>query len=123
MKRIIGSASTVIVILAAVVTGPLLSQAAGLATSVTITNNAGREIRHVYLSPTNQDNWGADQLAPTVISPGGSYTLNDVACSGADLKVIAEDQDGCFLYRVIMCGQASTWTVTNESARDCGSGH
>lgn len=123
MKRIIGSASTVIVILAAVVTGPLLSQAAGLATSVTITNNSGREIRHIYLSPTSQDNWGADQLGATAISPGGSYTMSDVACTGADIKVIAEDQDGCFLYQVVSCGQSSTWTVTNESARDCGSGN
>lgn len=123
MKRIIGSASTVIVILAAVVTGPLLSQAVGLATSVTITNNSAREIRHLYLSATNQENWGQDQLAPTVIASGGSYTLNDVACPGADIKVIAEDQDGCFLYQVVTCGQSSTWTITNESARDCGNGN
>jgi hypothetical protein len=119
-SRIIGSASTVILILAAVVTAPLLSQAARFATSVTINNNSGREIRHLYLSPTNQDNWGPDQLAPTVISSGGSYTLNDVVCSGPDINVIAEDQDGCFMSRVVTCGQSTTWTIASDTARDCG---
>jgi hypothetical protein len=100
----------------------LLSKAARMATSVTITNNSGREIRHLYLSPTNQDNWGPDLLAPTVISSGGTYTMSDVACSGADVKIIAEDQDGCFMYRVVSCGQSTTWAITSETTRDCGSG-
>ena len=119
-NKIFGGASTVGLLLAAVVTLPLLSFAARETTNVTIANNSGREIRHLYLSPTNQDNWGPDQLAPTVISPGGSYTLSDVACSGSDIKVIAEERDGCFHYQVVSCGQSSTWTITNETARDCG---
>jgi hypothetical protein len=120
MKRIIGSASIATVILATVFGAPLLSRAALVETSVSITNNGGREIRHIYLSPTSQDNWGPDLLEPTVISPGGSYTLSNIACSGSDIKVIAEDQDGCFLYRVVTCGQSSTWTITSDTPRDCG---
>lgn len=119
-RRMLGSASTGFLILAAVVTAPLLTQAARMATSVTITNNSSRELHHIYLSPTNQDNWGRDQLEPTVISSGGSFTLSDVSCSGTDAKVIVEDQDGCFMYQVISCGQSTTWNITNETARDCG---
>ena len=91
------------------------------ATSITIVNNSSREIRHLYLSPTTQDNWGPDQLTGAVISSGGgSYTLSNVLCEQTNIKVITEDQNGCFLYQVVACGQSSTWTITNDATPDCG---
>jgi len=107
-------------ILAAV---PSLSGAhAPAATSITVVNNSSREIRHLYLSPVSQDSWGPDQLGGSMIgSGGGSYTLNDVSCSQSTIKVISEDQNGCFLYRTVSCGGSSTWTITNDATPDCGS--
>ena len=103
------------------VCGPLLSKAHVASTSITIVNNSGREIRHVYLSPPNQNNWGSDQLVNSVIPPnGGSFTLGNVSCGGSSIKVIAEDQDGCFAYQVVSCSEAATWTITNDTTRDCG---
>lgn len=98
---------------------PLLSGARTTTISVTIVNNSAHEIRHLYLSPTNLDNWGPDQLGGMVIATGGTYTLN-VSCSGSDIKLIAEDDDGCFFYRIVSCGESSSWTVQNDAARDCG---
>ena len=99
---------------------PLLSNAHGPATAITIANNSSREIRRVYFSPTNQDNWGPDQLNNLTIPPGGSLTLGEVSCSGTDLKVIAEDQNGCFLYHVVLCNENATWTISNDAVPDCG---
>ncbi|MEO8435570.1 MAG: hypothetical protein ABI596_11800 [Pyrinomonadaceae bacterium] len=118
-NRHFGIVLTVIGILATV---PLLSGAYTPATtSITVVNNSSRAIRHVYLAPTNEENWGPDQLAPaTIVAGGGTFTMSSVSCSAADIKVIAEDQDGCFLNQVVSCGQSSNWTITNESVRDCG---
>ena len=104
------------------VCAPLLSNAhVSPSTSVTIVNNSGREIRHVYFSPPDQNNWGSDQLGSSVISPnGGSVTLGNVSCSGATIKVIAEDQEGCFSYQVVSCSESASWTITNDTTRDCG---
>jgi hypothetical protein len=104
------------------VCAPLLSTAAHVpTTSITITNNSSREIRHVYLSAPDQNNWGSDQLVNSVISPnGGSFTISDVSCGGATIKVIAEDHDGCFSYQVVSCSEGASWTITNDTARDCG---
>jgi hypothetical protein len=56
-----------------------------------------------------------------VISPnGGSFTISDVSCSGSSIKVIAEDQEGCFSYQVVSCSGSATWTITNDTSRDCG---
>jgi hypothetical protein len=100
---------------------PLLSGAHTPATSnITIVNNSSREIRHLYLSPSNQDNWGPDQLNGSVISSGGgSYTLSNVSCQ-ANIKVIAEDQNGCFLYKIVDCADNATWTIASDATPDCG---
>lgn len=101
--------------------GPLLSKAYAPATAITIVNNSSREIRHVYLSAPDQNNWGSDQLVNSVISPnGGSFTISDASCGGSSIKVIAEDQEGCFSYQVVACSESVSWTITNDTSRDCG---
>lgn len=88
--------------------------------SITVTNNSSREIRYLYLSPVDQDNWGADQLNGASLNNGQSVTLSDVSCSGSEIKVIGEDRDGCFLYSVVSCTGNAQWTVTNSTPADCG---
>jgi hypothetical protein len=103
------------------VCAPLMSAAPMPSTSITIVNNSSREVRHVYLSAPDQNNWGSDQLVNSVIpANGGSFTISNVSCSGSTIKVIAEDQDGCFSYQVVSCSEGATWTITNDTARDCG---
>jgi hypothetical protein len=103
---------------------PLLSRArtttTTTATSVKMVNNSSKEIRNVYLSHVNIDDWGSNQLGDATIAAGQSFTLNDVACDQQQVKVIGEDQDGCFLSTVVNCGDSATWTITNDTARDCG---
>jgi len=100
--------------------GPLLSKAYAPTTAITIVNNSNREVRHVFLSAPDSNNWGPDQLGSSVISAnGGSVTIN-ASCNGPSIKVIAEDQEGCFVYQVVSCSENAAWTITNDAARDCG---
>jgi len=109
------------VFLGVMVCGPLLSRAYAPTTAITIINNSNREIRHVFLSAPDQNNWGPDQLGSSAIAPnGGSVTLGSVSCDGSSIKVIAEDHDGCFSYQVVSCSENASWTITNDTARDCG---
>jgi hypothetical protein len=103
------------------VCAPLLSAAPALTAAITIVNNSSREIRHVYLSAPDQNNWGSDQLVnSTIPANGGSVTLSNVSCGGASIKVIAEDHDGCFSYAIVSCSDNATWTITDSTTRDCG---
>jgi hypothetical protein len=97
---------------------PLLSRAQPT-TSINIVNNSTRTIRHVYLSHVDADDWGGDQLSSGLAS-GQSATVSNFACDQQQIKVIGEDQDGCFLTSVVACGESATWTITNETAADCG---
>lgn len=102
------------------VCGPMLSKAHAPATAITIVNNSGREVRHVFLSAPDSNNWSADHLGSSVISAnGGSVTIN-ASCDGPSIKVIAEDNQGCFFYQVVSCSENATWTITNSSTPDCG---
>jgi len=99
----------------------VLSSARTATTSVNIVNDSSKEIRNVYLSHVNSDDWGDNQLSNgATIAPGQSYNLGSVACDQQQVKVIGEDQDGCFISTVVSCGDSATWTITNSSARDCG---
>ena len=103
------------------VCGPLLSRAYAPATAITIVNNSSHEVRHVFLSAPDQNNWSSDQMgSSTIPANGGSATISNITCNGPSIKVIAEDEDGCFVYQVVTCADSVTWTITNAATRDCG---
>jgi len=89
-------------------------------TAVNIVNNSSKDIRSVYISHVNSDDWSANQLGDAVISAGHSFNLANVAWDENQVKIIGEDEDGCFVSTVVNCGDNSTWTITNETTRDCG---
>jgi hypothetical protein len=111
----------VVVLFCAFAAAPLLSQAQTQTATIKVVNNSSRGMRHVYLSPADTDDWGPDQLNDsTVINPGGSFTISNVSCSGANIKVVAEDMDGCFVSKVVACSADAEWTITNDDTPNCG---
>jgi len=91
--------------------------------TIAVTNNSSRDIYHLYLSPADRDAWGPD-LVPegTIVRPGQTFNINEVSCAGNEIKVVAEDKQGCFVYGVVGCAEASTgWTITDATPLDCGS--
>ena len=121
--------AVLVVLLCALVTIPALSSAAGAGASsaqpvmtIAVTNNASRDIYHLYLSPVDHDAWGPDLITDgTILRTGQTFNINDLTCAGNEIKVIAEDKTGCFVYGVVGCGQQSTgWTITDAMPPDCG---
>lgn len=111
------------VALLAIASIPLLSIARTATTSVNIVNNSNKAIRNVYLSHVDSDDWSGNQLDGSIISPGHSFTLSNVTCDQQQVKIIGEDQDGCFVSAIVNCGDSATWTITDDTARDCGGGN
>jgi len=89
---------------------------------ISVTNNSAREMHHLYLSPVGHDAWGPDLLAEgTVLRPGQTFTISDASCSGNEIKIIAEDKQGCFVYGIVGCAQASAgWAISDATPPDCG---
>ena len=97
-----------------------LSIARTLTTSVNIVNNSSRAISHVYLSHVGADDWTGNQIGESVIASGQSYNMSNVACDQQQVKVIAEDQDGCFMYTTVEATGNPVWTITSDTTRNCG---
>jgi hypothetical protein len=57
-----------------------------VSTSVNIVNNSNKEIRNVYLSHVDRDDWGGNQLGSSIISPGQSFTLANRLRSSARIR-------------------------------------
>lgn len=97
-----------------------LSRARTTTIGITVVNNTSGDIRHLFLSPPDSSNWSPDQLNDSAIAPSHSFTASGVSCDQANIRVIAEDQNGCFIYQVVSCSSDTSWTITNDAARDCG---
>jgi len=87
--------------------------------TIKVVNNSSREIRRLYLSPVDTDNWGPDQFNDSGLSPGATRNLN-VSWDQSTVKLVAEDQDGCFLNTTIEATGTPVWTITSDTTRDCG---
>ncbi|HXM49890.1 MAG TPA: hypothetical protein VN956_18760 [Pyrinomonadaceae bacterium] len=87
--------------------------------TIKVVNNSGWEIRRLYLSPVDNDNWGPDQLNESSISPGTTRTLN-VSWDQSTVKLVAEDRDGCFMYTTVEATGNPVWTITSDTTRNCG---
>ena len=88
--------------------------------SITIVNNSSRSISHVYFAHSNSDDWSNDQLNDNAIAAGQSFTISNVNWDQSQVKVIAENQDGCFLTTVVDSNGSVTWTITDSTAANCG---
>jgi len=89
---------------------------------IAVTNNSSREMHHLYLSPVDRDAWGPDLLSEgTILKPDQTFTISEASCAGNEIKVIAEDKQGCFVYGIVGCANASTgWAITDTTPPDCG---
>ena len=90
--------------------------------TIAVTNNSSRDILHLYLSPVDRDAWGPDLLADgNIVRVGETFNISDASCTGNEIKVIAEDRQGCFVYAIVGCAAAATgWTITDATPPDCG---
>jgi hypothetical protein len=97
----------------------LLYAAPSQSVTLKVVNDSTREIRYLYLSPADNDNWGSDQLNESAISPGGTRTIN-FSWEQSSVKLVGEDQDGCFLSATLNVGSNIQWTITNDAPLNCG---
>ena len=97
----------------------LPSFAAGKKSTVKIINQSKWEIHHIFLSSTDDESWGPDQLEDAVLGKGESLTINSIPCDLYDVKVVDEDGDECVLADVGLCAGEDVWAITDEDLLGC----
>lgn len=89
-----------------------------LAAELRINNQSLWDIHRIYLSSSDDPNWGPDQLEDDILQSGGTLRLHGVSCDNYDIKLIDEDGDVCELRGVKLCGDQE-WTITNDALLGC----
>ncbi|HEX8253686.1 MAG TPA: hypothetical protein VF846_11085 [Thermoanaerobaculia bacterium] len=87
--------------------------------TVKIINQSKWEIHHIYLSSSDDAEWGEDQLEDEVLAKGDSLTLTDIPCDLYDVQVVDEDGDECIIEEVDLCGDHSYWKITDKDLLEC----
>ena len=87
--------------------------------TVKVINQSKWEIHHLYLSPTDDEAWGEDQLGEDVLTKGDSLTLTQIPCDEYDVKVVDEDGDECIIEAADLCRDNSFWKITDKDLLEC----
>lgn len=95
------------------------ARAEGKHSKVTVVNESDWRLDQFFMSPADQDDWGADQLGDAVIATGQRFTLSDVPCDTWDLKVVDEDGDECVVEAVDLCRDNAVWKLTSKALLAC----
>ncbi len=95
------------------------SAVAGTNSKVIIVNQSKWAIHEMYFSPTDQTEWGDDQLGDKTIETGEQFTLSGVPCDKWDVKVVDEDGDECIVENVGLCDDSDKWVIKDSDLLAC----
>ena len=84
-----------------------------------IDNKSEWDVYHMYLSSSDDDEWGPDQLGDHVLKSGTSFTLHSIPCDTYDIKVVDDDGDECVVKGIPMCKDHTHWDLTNKELLGC----
>lgn len=83
-----------------------------------IQNDSRYDIYHLYVSSSEEEHWGPDQLGDHVLESDTSYTLTDIVPGEYDIKFVDEDGDACVL-RNVKIFQNTSWSLTTKWLARC----
>jgi hypothetical protein len=87
--------------------------------SLRITNSSNFDIYALYVSSSERERWGPDQLGTRILKGGGgTFTLTSIMTGEYDVKFVDEDGDACVLRRVVVT-QHLSWELTNRWLLGC----
>lgn len=86
---------------------------------IIVVNKSNWAIHELYFSPTNETEWGEDQLGDTTIETGEQFTLSGVPCDKWDVRVVDEDGDECVVENVGLCDDTDKWVIKDSDLLAC----
>jgi hypothetical protein len=106
----------VLMAVAGFVQAPLNAQ--GSRYSLTLNNVSGFHIYRIYMSSSENGQWGPDQLGAHALVSGGSYTIYNIPPGEYDIKFVDADGDVCRLLRVNVF-RNTAWDLTRTWLLGC----
>ena len=106
------------ILFGAIAVTPLTANAQGSRYALTIRNYSRYRIDRLYLSTSDENSWGPDQLGQNVINANSAFTLTNIRPGEYDIKIVDRSGDGCTIRRVSVF-EDKVWTLTTASLLQC----
>jgi hypothetical protein len=91
---------------------------AAYASDLVIRNESSWDIHRIYLSSTDSESWGEDQLDDDILQSGQTLTLHGIDCDYYDVMLVDEDGDKCELRNIKLCSD-KVWTIDSDELLEC----
>jgi hypothetical protein len=86
---------------------------------ISMVNESVWDIKAIYISEIDKNNWQENLLSDGVLSAGGGATIVKADCGTYDLKVIDTDNHTCTIRKVDLCKSDKNITITDQSIGNC----
>lgn len=86
---------------------------------IVLKNTSHWAIHELYFSPTDQREWGPDQLGKHTIENGETFTLTGVPCDSYDVRVVDEGGDECIVEDVALYTDKEKWVIDDNDLLAC----
>lgn len=86
---------------------------------ISMVNDSVWDIKAIYISEIEKNDWRENLLADEVLSAGGGATIVKAVCGTYDLKVVDTDNHTCTIGKVDLCSNSKSIKITDESIGSC----
>ncbi|HEX8144119.1 MAG TPA: hypothetical protein VF553_16075 [Pyrinomonadaceae bacterium] len=93
-------------------------EAQGRRYTLRIQNDSRYDIHRLYMSSSEERNWGPDQLGRHILATDTAYTITDITPGEYDIKFVDEDGDSCVLKNVAVF-KNTNWVLTTDWLTRC----
>lgn len=87
--------------------------------TMTIWNDSSYVIEEIYISPSDNRDWGPDLLGRDVLYPDEEITIDYLDCDVYDVMVVDEDHVQCILDDIRLCFDDEVWRITDRTLDSC----
>ena len=81
-------------------------------------NASSFDIHKLFMSSSDEENWGPDPLGVHILRSGASFTLTGISGGAYDVKLVDEDGDSCVV-RNVNVYRNRTSQITDEWLLGC----
>ena len=119
MRAVMRWSSVLVLTLMAMLVAAGAAEARRSDSEVEFVNRSSWDIYELYISASDEEEWGPDQLEDGILESGGSFLLHSIPCDDYDVLLIDEDGDECILEEVDLCGDSEEWVITDKALLAC----
>ncbi|TAH19851.1 MAG: hypothetical protein EAZ08_07240 [Cytophagales bacterium] len=86
---------------------------------ISVVNESVWEIKAIYISQTDKEEWQENLLKDETLSAGGGAIIAKVTCGTYDIKIVDMDDHVCIIKKTNLCDNKNIITITDNSIANC----